>query len=161
MWLFLILVIVPIIEIALFIQVGGAIGTWATLAIVVLTAFLGTVLLRSQGGATLRNLQGSIANGGNPADHLAHGALILVSGIVLLTPGFFTDAIGLALLVPGIRSAVIKYMAARITHMNVHVQGFEPQQQNSPVSDDIIEGEFEDLDEKGPRGNSGWTKSNE
>ena len=86
---FAILVAVPIIEIALFIQVGGAIGMWPTLAIVVLTALAGTILLRSQGLATLNTLQNSVASGQNPMEPIAHGALILIAGVLLLTPGFF------------------------------------------------------------------------
>jgi UPF0716 protein FxsA len=100
MWLFILFVAVPIIEIALFIQVGGWIGLWATLAIVVLTAALGTVLVRAQGLQTLRTLQSNVERGGDPMGPIAHGALILLAGVLLLTPGFFTDAVAVALLIP-------------------------------------------------------------
>jgi UPF0716 protein FxsA len=163
MWLLFIFIVVPIIEIALFIQVGDAIGLWPTLATVIITAFIGTQLLRAQGLATLSNLQNSVGAGQNPMDHIAHGAMILVAGVVLLTPGFFTDAIGFALLIPPVRAALIKAGAARMAG-NVHVSGFgNPQQphQSPPASDDIVDADFTVIDENQKPGNSGWTKNKE
>ncbi len=149
MWLFLILVAVPIIEIGLFIEIGGMLGTWPTLAIVVITAFIGTALIRVQGRATLEALQNSVNRGRNPAFFLAHGALILVAGILLLTPGFFTDATGLLLMVPPIRIAIIKWGTARAQAKIYASAANDP---NAP-----IEGEFEVVDDEKP-GDSGWTK---
>ena len=103
MWLFLIFVAVPIIEIALFIQVGGWLGTFPTLGVVVLTAALGTYLVRTQGLAELARVQGALQNFNDSTEPLAHGAMILVSGVLLLTPGFFTDAVGFALLMRPVR----------------------------------------------------------
>jgi len=114
MWIFLALVIVPLIEIALFIEVGGWLGLWPTLAVVVLTALAGATLLRVQGLATIGDLRGRIDRGEDPSGPLAQGALILAAGLVLLTPGFFTDAVGLALLVPFVRTAIIRYLARRV-----------------------------------------------
>jgi UPF0716 protein FxsA len=101
MWLLIAFIAVPLIEIALFIQVGGALGMWPTLAIVVITAVLGTWLVRSQGAATMGSLRNSFSDMRDPTEPLVHGAMILFSGALLLTPGFFTDAVGFALLVPG------------------------------------------------------------
>ena len=112
--IFLLLVAVPMVEIALFIQVGGLIGLWPTIGIVIVTAAIGTVLLRTQGMATLRELQRRLAEGEDPGAALAHGALILLAGVVLLTPGFFTDAVGLALLAPPVRAAVIGFLRSRV-----------------------------------------------
>ena len=120
MWLFLAFLAVPLIEIALFIQIGGAIGLWSTLGIVILTAVIGTFLVRTQGALAMNNLRRSFGTLSDPSEPLAHGAMILVSGALLLTPGFFTDAVGFALLVPAVRSAVFKYLKAR-----VKVQSFE------------------------------------
>src|SRR6056297_3830120 len=114
MWLLLAFIAVPLIEIALFIQVGGAIGLWPTLLIVVLTAILGTTLLRNQGIAALGNLQNSFREMRDPTEPLAHGAMILFSGALLLTPGFFTDALGFALLIPGVRNWVLRELKKRI-----------------------------------------------
>jgi len=174
MWLLIIFVAIPIIEIALFIQVGDIIGLWPTLATVVITAFIGTTLLRSQGLATLSNLQNSVSAGQNPMDHIAHGAMILIAGVVLLTPGFFTDAVGLALLIPPVRTALIKAGAARMAG-NVHVGGFDnttardsnsgsvfdTHNGNHPSNGDILDADFTVVDEEVQKpGASGWTKSN-
>ncbi len=120
--IFLALVIVPLIEIALFIEVGGLLGLWPTLGIVVLTALAGATMLRLQGLATVGDLRGRIDRGEDPSGPLAHGALILASGLLLLTPGFFTDAIGFALLVPQVRAAVIRYLARRVVTV-IHKRG--------------------------------------
>lgn len=153
--LFLLFLIVPLVEIALFIQVGGAIGLLWTLLIVILTAIIGTVLVRSQGLAVLNNLRNSVQDLRDPTEPIAHGAMILFSGALLLTPGFFTDAVGFALLVPGIRGWIFNSIKSRIS---VRAAGFErPQYENDKP--DILEGEFEDLDApNGTKGDSGWTR---
>ena len=159
MWLFLIFVLVPIIEIALFIQVGGWIGLWPTLAIVVLTAIAGTMLMRAQGMAVLADLQARLRDGQDPGATIAHGAMILFAGALLLTPGFFTDTVGFLLLLPPVRDAVIRYGATRLaSRVTVFGAGFE----RRPPQDDVIDAEYvpldDDADEERPRGRSGWTK---
>src|SRR6056297_2617419 len=154
MWLFIAFLSVPLIEIALFIQVGGFIGLWPTLAIVVLTAILGTMLVRAQGLQALADIQNALSQTKNPTEPLAHGAMILFSGALLLTPGFFTDAVGFALLIPAVRLAVLRYARRRI---KVETHGFQRRDADRPT---IVEGEYEEID---PRtgdepGNSGWTK---
>jgi UPF0716 protein FxsA len=151
MWLFLILVGVPIIEIGLFIQLGGFLGLWPTLAIVVATALIGSLLLRTQGLSTLEELKRTAETGQSPAGPMANGALILVAGLLLLTPGFFTDSIGFLLMVPPIRTLLIKWIAAR-AQMKIYASAA-----NSPQAPDIIDGEFEIVDDDEP-GDSGWTK---
>ncbi len=101
--LFAAFVTVPVIEIALFIQVGGLIGLWPTLATVILTAFIGTTLLRMQGLKVLADAQNTLNQGGMPVEEAIHGVFLLVSGLTLLTPGFMTDAMGLILFVPPVR----------------------------------------------------------
>ena len=150
MRLFLLFLLVPLIEIGLFIQVGGAIGLWPTLGIVVLTAILGTVLLRSQGLAVLSQLQQSMNELQNPAEPLAHGAMVLFSGALLLTPGFFTDVVGLSFMVPGVRRAVYRYLRARV-NVQSFTYGEAPRGPN-----DIIDADYEEVDE--PSGPSGWTR---
>ena len=161
MWLLIAFIAVPLIEIALFIQIGGAIGLGWTLAIVVLTAVIGTWLVRSQGAQTLGKLRSSFNDLHDPTEPLVHGAMILFSGALLLTPGFFTDAIGFALLVPGIRQAIYKSIRSRVM-----VHGFDAggprQQQNSGshVDGDVIDGEYHKIPSEGSenKGSSGWTK---
>jgi UPF0716 protein FxsA len=158
MWLFILFVAVPIIEIALFIQVGGWIGLWATLAIVVLTAALGTVLVRAQGLQTLRTLQSNVERGGDPMGPIAHGALILLAGVLLLTPGFFTDAVAVALLIPPVRAAVIRWGAARITVVaagSVYRSRRSGPRPGGPGRAETVEAEYEILDEEPPPGGPG------
>ncbi|HIP22224.1 MAG TPA: FxsA family protein [Rhodobacteraceae bacterium] len=151
MWLFLILVGVPIIEIGLFIELGGFLGLWPTLGIVVLTALLGTLLLRTQGLSTLEELKRTAETGQSPAGPMANGALILVAGLLLLTPGFFTDSFGFLLMVPPFRALLIKWIAAR-AQMKIYASAA-----NSQQAPDIIDGEFEIVDDD-EAGDSGWTK---
>ena len=167
MWLFLAFLAVPLIEIALFIQVGSAIGLFPTLAVVVLTAVLGTWLVRSQGIMAMGNLRSSFSKLDDPTEPLAHGAMILLAGALLLTPGFFTDAVGFSLLMPPVRKSVFEYLRKR-----VHVQRFDmgpqgPTTRHNPGRADVIDGEYEVVDEEFPEvdppkrpthSSSGWTK---
>lgn len=154
MWLFVLFLTVPLIEIALFIQIGGWIGLWPTLAIVVLTAILGTWLVRSQGAQALNRLRQSFDQLTDPTEPLAHGAMILFSGALLLTPGFFTDAVGFLLLVPGVRAYVFRELQKRVT---VHSVVSGQDQWAARPSDDVIEGEYE-VNEPPRNGPSGWTR---
>lgn len=161
MWLFILFVLVPLVEIALFIQVGGLIGLWPTLGVVVLTAAAGTLLMRAQGLAVIAELQSRLNEGRDPGGVIAHGALILFAGALLLTPGFFTDGVGFLLLLPPVREALIRFGAARLASRMTTFRAGEPRH---PPRDDIIDAEYEPLDEDRdrdddtPRGQSGWTK---
>jgi UPF0716 protein FxsA len=155
MWLLIAFIAVPLIEIALFIQVGGAIGLWPTLLIVVLTAILGTFLVRQQGGSVLRQLRERLDTLNDPTEPLAHGAMILFSGALLLTPGFFTDALGFALLVPRIRSAVFREIRSRI-----RVQSFGGPSGAPRPRETVIDAEYRDVTppREARKRPSGWTK---
>ncbi|RMC34704.1 FxsA family protein [Paracoccus alkanivorans] len=171
-WLFL---AVPIIEIALFIQIGGLIGLWPTLGIVVLTAIAGTALLRSQGARAWGEVNRSFSELRDPTRPLAHGVMILVAGMLLLTPGFFTDTVGLLLLIPGMRNLVMRKLASRIHVAHVNMAGSaEPREPHRPpYGEGVIDGDYvvEDEPRRKPpvppdispsnnekRGNSGWTR---
>ena len=161
MWLFFAFIAVPLIEIALFVTVGGAIGLWPTLAIVLLTAVIGTQLMRRQGIMTLQKLQISLAEGGNPTDPMAQGAMILVAGVLLLTPGFFTDAIGLLLLMAPVRAAIIRWVAGRIGAQTVVFTSSSAEHSRKRRSDDVIDADYSVLDDgpqTPPENPSGWTK---
>ena len=154
MWLLLSFIAVPLIEIGLFIQVGDLIGLWPTLLIVLITAIAGTWLVRSQGAQTLQNLQSSFQNTKDPTEPLAHGAMILFAGALLLTPGFFTDSVGFLLLFPPFRMFVMRNIRSRLKTSNIN---FKTSQSSTdgPVAD-VIEGQFKTVSpEDGP---SGWTK---
>jgi UPF0716 protein FxsA len=162
MWLLFAFIIVPVIEIALFIQVGGFIGLWPTLLIVVLTAIAGTYLVRTQGLKALGQLQSSFSDLRDPTEPLVHGAMILFSGALLLTPGFFTDAVGFALLIPAVRQAVFAAIRARVNIQSFGTPSAGPQRApNEPQGrGDIIDGDFTEIpDDDAPKGSSGWTKN--
>ena len=158
MYLLLAFIAVPLIEIALFIQVGGLIGLWPTLAIVLVTAILGSWLVRQQGAAELNRLRGSFRDLNDPSEPLANGAMILFSGALLLTPGFFTDAVGFALLVPGVRRRVYVELKKRV-RIERFEMGPRPQPRAHP-DDRVIDGEFEPVDpaRKPTHRPSGWTQ---
>lgn len=163
MWLFVAFLAVPLIEITLFIQIGGAIGLGWTLATVVLTAILGTFLVRKQGILAMSQLRSSFSDLRDPTEPLVHGAMILFSGALLLTPGFFTDAVGFLLLVPGIRAAAYKAIRARVNVARFEAQP-RPRQDYPPRGHggqgDVIDGDYADVtpEENDRRGPSGWTK---
>lgn len=162
MWLLIAFIAVPLIEITLFIQVGGLIGLGWTLVTVVITAVIGTVLVKSQGAAALGQLRGSFSEFRDPTEPLVHGAMILFSGALLLTPGFFTDAVGFALLVPAVRSALFRTIKAKVNIQSFGTPGAGPQPRHPHHSADadIIEGEYVEISEKERRnrGPSNWTK---
>jgi len=160
MALFALFVAVPLIEIALFIQVGGWLGLWPTLAIVVLTAALGTFLVRQQGARAMGELRRSFGELRDPSEPLAHGAMILFSGALLLTPGFFTDAVGFALLVPGIRSSVFQALRKRIRVQQFQMGGHRHDPRPPPPTSGVIDADYEDVTPTGSKGpgDSGWTR---
>ena len=148
MRLLLAFIIVPIIEIGLFIKVGDFIGLWPTLLIVIFTAIIGTSLVRSQGIKVLAKLQKTFFTMQNPTEPLAHGAMVLFAGALLLTPGFFTDALGIFLLFPSFRTFLVRKIMVRFS-----VKDFAF---GAPKNEDVIDGVFEEISsEKKP---SGWTK---
>ena len=111
--LFLLFVILPILEIFLIIEVKEVIGGWNTLGLVILTAFMGSQLLRRQGWKTLQALQEKTGRGELPAQELVEAVLLFVGGALLLTPGFVTDAFGLACLLPPTRKAMARSVVAK------------------------------------------------
>lgn len=104
--LFIIFAVMPIAEIALLLNVGEMIGGWETLAIVIITAFIGAKLVRGQGIATLHEIRVKSAHGEVPAENLVEGLMLLVAGVLLVTPGFITDAIGFLLSIPATRKPI-------------------------------------------------------
>jgi len=106
-------VLVPIIEIAVLLNVSAAIGWLTTIAIVILTAILGTWMLRQQGLATLMKARQRMQSGQMPAQQMVEGMILLVGGALLLTPGFVTDTIGFACLIPPTRALMARYLGQR------------------------------------------------
>ncbi|OSQ40383.1 FxsA family protein [Thalassospira mesophila] len=165
--LFGIFVVMPIVEIAVFIQAGELIGLWPTIAIVVLTAILGTSLMRSQGLKTLARAQQELDQGEMPIGPMFDGVCILIAGVLLLTPGFVTDTMGFLLLFPPLRRAVgagliLKMMKSGKMRMSF---GAGSARQNDPFGGagnssrntgasrgprggPVIDGDYEDLDQQ-------------
>ena len=162
MWLLIAFIAVPLIEITLFIQVGGLIGLGWTLVTVVITAIIGTWLVKSQGAQAMGNLRNSFSDLRDPTEPLVHGAMILFSGALLLTPGFFTDAVGFALLVPGIRQALYQAIRSRVNIQSFGTPGMGGAQHPHAAAGegDVIDGEFVEIteEERRTRGPSKWTK---
>ncbi|MBL4784660.1 MAG: FxsA family protein [Cohaesibacteraceae bacterium] len=103
-WIIPILFIgVPVIEIGLLIEIGGRIGALYTIALIIFTALLGSWLLRQQGFSLLKKIQKDMSENKLPGRELVHGVMIIVAGVLLLTPGFATDAIGFLLFIPVVR----------------------------------------------------------
>lgn len=149
MWLLLAFIIVPMIEIGLFIQVGGIIGLWWTLAIVLVTAVAGTAMVKQQGRHVLEKIRRSFNELSDPSEPLAEGAMILFSGALLLTPGFFTDSVGLLLLIPPVRHWAFRMAKRHVKFSSVsyssttYSTGPAPRRSNDPG---VIDGEFTEVD---------------
>ncbi len=135
---FLVFLIVPFIEIYLLLQIGGIVGVFPTIALVVITAIVGASLLRQQGLATLQRFQDNLQKGELPAYEMVEGPILLVGGALLLTPGFFTDVIGFACLIPSARKKIAQY----IIEKRLVQAGVAPQQQKTKAQPGVIEGEF-------------------
>lgn len=136
---FLFFLIVPFVEIYLLLQIGGIVGAFPTILLVVFTAVLGAWLLRQQGLSTWQRFQASLDKGSVPAYEMIEGPILLVGGALLLTPGFFTDAIGFACLIPQMRRKFAKYV---IENHLINAQTGAPFQKPAKKDEKILEGEF-------------------
>ena len=144
---------VPVLEIAVFIEVGGRIGLAWTLVIVVATAIAGSALLRLQGLATLRRAQESLARNELPLREVFDGMCLVFAGALLLTPGFVTDTVGGLLFLPPVRfflRVVVSnwFMKNTIQHSSGRDDKNRPGGGSPPDDDGVIEGEWEDLSER-------------
>ncbi|WP_417687246.1 FxsA family protein [Roseibium sp.] len=107
------IILLPLIEIAVFIQVGSAIGVLPTVILTVLTAVAGTLMLRQQGLSLVMRMQSEMNAGRVPGEDIMHGAMIVLASLFLLIPGFVTDGFGLALFIPPVRSAIARFVISR------------------------------------------------
>jgi len=168
-FIFLAFILVPIAEIAVFIEVGGVIGLWATIGIVILTAIVGTSLLRSQGLAAFGRAQTAMSEGRLPVEEVIHGFCLVIAGALLLTPGFLTDIAGFLLFVPPVRlvlaRAAMKWFAKNGT---VHMHTGGPAGSSYPEYPDrrtqsgdlsLVEGEAEEVDPTHPHASNDDTSA--
>ena len=152
----------PFIEIAGFVIVGSQIGVLATLALVIAAGVLGAVLLRVQGFGVMARVRKELDAGQDPSRELANGAMILVAGILLLIPGFFTDIIGLLLFLPPVRALAWRFLKRRVVISAAGFGGF-----SRPGARSGTRGKTIDLDadeysdsgpDSGPRPDSPWRR---
>jgi UPF0716 protein FxsA len=157
MVLLIVLIAVPLLEIAVLIKVGQAIGFWPAFGIVIGTFIVGAWLLARSGLAAAFRVQEALMRGEPPVSAMLDGALLATAAILLATPGFLSDLAGLALLVPPVRSAVGRWIARSVfVHAEVttrqgsfeHRARGEAPPAGEPGSGPVIEGEFERLDER-------------
>ena len=130
--LLLLILFVPLIEIYLFIQIGGQIGAFNTILIILLTAVVGIYFVRLQGLNTLRSGVTQLYNNQIPIYEMMSGAALAFAALLLIIPGFATDVIGFLLILPITRSLIFKYL--------------DKKYKKEKVKDDLIEGEYEDKD---------------
>ena len=124
----------PVVEIATFIQFGSFLGTFNTIVLIFLTAVIGVYLVRLQGISTILNIQKDIVSGNAPIENIIGGLLILLSGLLLLVPGFVTDSVGFLGLIPFTRKIFANLLIKRFMGQ----YGVKPQEQN----DNIIDAEY-------------------
>lgn len=136
----------PVVEIYFLITVGNVIGAIPTILLIIATAVVGVRLLRQQGLATLARLQGSMQQGELPTTVMLEGVILLLCGAMLLTPGFFTDALGFLMLVPHLRRLVIERLIRRVAFSSAAHFGQHSHSHKAPTKDEkgpkTIEGEF-------------------
>lgn len=138
----------PLAEIAGFVIVGREIGLAMTLLLVLLSAIAGVVLLRVQGFAVIRRVQEATRTGSDPGREVLGGALMFVAALLLMVPGFISDIFGLLLFVPPVRQAIASYLRSRMTVVTTassqswHGPSHAPQERNQPRVIDLGEGEF-------------------
>lgn len=126
--LFLIFVLIPVIELSLLIKVGSIIGTMNTIVIIILTAVIGAYMVRLEGLGVMYRIQKNMLEGVFPAEELINGMMILIAGALLLTPGFFTDAIGFLMVFPASRNVIKKivrtYIEKKMSSTDVEIRRF-------------------------------------
>lgn len=147
------LLAIPLMEIGVFIAVGSQIGVFPTLAMVVITAIGGSILLRIQGFGLLSRVRREVDSGRLPGRDLVHGVMILIAGVLLLTPGFVTDTLGFLLFVPAIRDGIWSFAKTRVRVVNVDRGG--PSQPPRYEDRTIDLGEDDYTSDKG--GDSPWS----
>ena len=152
MWFLVLIFGWPLVEIGLFVTLGGWLGLWLSLAIVIGTALLGVALTRMQGLQVNLSVRDAIRQGRNPGPMMARGAVRVLAGVMLMLPGFLTDILGLLLLLPPVQLALFAVIARAAA-----ARAPGRRSQAGPVSDDVIDGEWTQIPaDKGTK--SGWTR---
>lgn len=152
--LLFLLLLWPIVEIASFIVVGREIGVLTTIALIFASGILGAALLRYQGFGVLSRIQKEVDAGRSPGREVAHGAMILIAGMLLLLPGFVSDLIGLALFIPPVRDLAWRFLRSRVDFAEIRVnRGFSRRRDGAPTID-LDESDYSDA----PNPDSPWKR---
>ncbi len=138
-----IFVILPVIEIATFIQFGSVLGTLNTIILIFVTAIIGLYLVRLQGLSTILNINNDILSGTAPIENIIGGLIIVISGLLLLVPGFVTDLLGFIGLIPNIRKSISQFVIKKYINP---MYTSNSQQDNNVIDADYVE--IKDEDEK-------------
>jgi len=130
--LLLIILFIPLLEIYLFIEIGGQIGAFNTILIILTTAIVGIYFVKLQGLSTLKSGVSQIYKNQIPVYEMMSGAALAVAAVLLIIPGFATDVFGFLLIIPLTRNLIFKFIGKKYT--------------KNKIKDDLIEGEYEDKD---------------
>lgn len=148
--LFFLFLILPLLELMVFGMVSEHIGLWTTLGLCLLTALIGSALVRMQGVATLFSMRRSMDQGQMPLNEIFDGFCLVAAGALLITPGFVTDTVGFLLLTPSFRNFLRRQILAH-TNWAAEMYTNESAVRRRPLDPDAIEGEFERIDEDDSR----------
>ena len=144
----LLFVVLPVVEIYVLIQIGQVIGAWWTVLLLIADGFLGSWLMKREGSRAWAALQAALSEGRMPARQLADGALILIGGTLLITPGFVTDVAGLFCVLPltrpVARAALTRYLARRMLAAATGTGSGNPRTRRRPGPDSVVQGEVVD-----------------
>lgn len=169
-WIRLALIALPLVEIALFVEIGSRIGAWATIGLVLLAAVAGVLLLRGGGMLALAQVRAALREGRDPGAGMLRGGLVLLAALLLIVPGFFSDAVALVLLLPPVQRLVARRLRGDREAgdgRDGDGGGFRGGSRagGRAAHDMVIEGEFTELgpeepgdDRDGRRPPSGWTR---
>lgn len=141
--LLLLFIIAPIIELFLLVKIGQIIGVIPTIALVLLTAIIGSQLVRRQGLGVMNRIRAAQARGEAPALPMLDGAALLLAGFFLLTPGFISDTLGFLLLIPRLRERLAKSLLSRFVILTPGGAGFGGSSSGDGANDEPIEGEYQ------------------
>ena len=144
---FLFFIVIPLLEVMLFITIGKYIGLWNTIIIIIITGIIGAILVKSQGITILNKALEEIKSNKIPIFSIFEGIAILIAGAFLLTPGFLTDTLGCILLIPKTRNLIISYITTHLKKRTVYKEKSTYYPDEEDKKNKIFEGDYEEIDD--------------
>ena len=144
---FLFFIVIPLLEVMLFITIGKYIGLWNTIIIIIITGIIGAILVKSQGITILNKALEEIKSNKIPILSIFEGIAILIAGAFLLTPGFLTDTLGCILLIPKTRNLIISYITTHLKKRTVYKEKSTYYPDEEDKKNKIFEGDYEEIDD--------------